>query len=181
MATKLKSNRVKTAAVAVAVPQSRSMCADQIRQLGDLQREHARAAAELNDAIAVLTSAAEPVLADLAQRIAALQTGIQTWAEANRVTLCGEGDKLGKTANLVTGEVSWRIRPPSVSIRGTESVIEALRRAGLVRFIRTKDEPNKEAMLNEADAVAGIPGIHIVRGVEDFVVTPFEANTEVAA
>lgn len=181
MATKSKSSRMKSAAVAVAVPQSRSMCADQIRQLGDLQREHARTATALNDQIAVLTNAAEPVLADLAQRIAALQTGIQTWCEANRVTLCGEADRLGKTANLVTGEVAWRIRPPSVSIRGTESVIEALRRAGLVRFVRTKEEPNKEAILNEPDAVAGVAGITVVRGVEDFVVTPFEAKTEVTA
>ena len=181
MATKQKSNRVKTAAVAVAVPQSRSMCADQIRQLGDLQREHARTAAALNDQIAALTNAAEPVLADLAQRIAALQTGIQTWCEANRVTLCGEGDKLGKTANLVTGEVSWRVRPPSVRVKSIETVMDDLKLLGLHRFIRMKEEPNKEAMLNEPDAVAGIPGINIVRGVEDFVITPFEANTEVAA
>lgn len=176
-----KKNRVKSTAVAVAVPQSRSMCADQIRQLGDLQREHARVAAELNDRIAELTNAAEPVLADLAQRIAALQTGVQTWCEANRVTLLGEGDRLGKTANLITGEVSWRIRPPSCSIRGTEAVLDALRRAGLERFIRTREEPNKEAMLNEPAAVAGIPGVSIVRGVEDFIITPFEAQTEVAS
>jgi phage host-nuclease inhibitor protein Gam len=176
-----KKTRMKTAAVTVAVPQSRSMCADQIRQLGDLQREHTRAAASLNDSIAALANAAEPVLADLVQRIDALQTGIQVWCEANRLMLCGDADRLGKTANMVTGEVSWRIRPPSVSIRGTESVIEALRRAGLEQFVRTKEEPNKEAILNEPDAVAGIAGITVVRGVEDFVITPFEAKTEVSA
>ena len=176
-----KKTRMKTAAVAVAVPQSRSMCADDIRRIGDLQREHARVAAELNDQIAALTNAAEPVLAELSQRIAALQTGVQTWCEANRVTLLGEDDRHGKTANLVTGEVSWRVRPPSVSIRGTEAVLDALRRGGLERFIRTKEEPNKEAMLNEPAALAGVPGVSIVRGVEDFIITPFEAQTEVAA
>lgn len=174
-----KKTRMKSAAVAVAVPQSRSMCADHVRQIGDLQREHARVAAELNDQIAALTSAAEPVLAEMAERIAALQTGVQTWCEANRVALLGEDDRHGKTANLITGEVSWRIRPPSVSIRGAESVLDALRRAGLERFIRVNEVPNREAMLNEPAAVAGVPGITIVRGVEDFIITPFEAPTAV--
>jgi phage host-nuclease inhibitor protein Gam len=172
---------MKSAAVSVAVPQSRTACADQIRQLGDLQREHARTVAELNDRIAELTNAAEPVLASLDERIKALQTGIQTWCEANRVMLLGDGDRLGKTANLITGEVAWRIRPPSVSVRGVESVIEALHRANLNRFIRAKEEVNKEAILNEPDAVAGIAGVNVVRGVEDFVVTPFEVKAEVAA
>ena len=181
MATKPKSNRVKTAAVAVAVPQSRSMCADQIRQLGDLQREYSRTCTEMNDAIAALASAAEPVLADLAARTAALQTGIQTWCEANRVTLLGEDDRNGKTANLITGEVAWRVKPPSVSIKGVEAVIDALRRNDLYHLIRLKEEVNKEAILNEPAAVARIPGITIVRGVEDFIITPFEASTEVSA
>ena len=36
--------------------------------------------------------------------------------------------KLGKTANLVTGEVAWRIRPPSVRITGADNVVETLQR-----------------------------------------------------
>ena len=50
---------------------------------------------------------------------------------------------------------------------------------GLGRFVRVKNEPNKDAMLNEPDAVRGIAGISIVTGVEDFIVTPFEATAEV--
>jgi phage host-nuclease inhibitor protein Gam len=57
-------------------------------------------------------------------------------------------------------------------------VLETLERMGLQRFIRTKQEPNKEAMLNEPDAVRGIAGISVVTGVEDFVITPFEAEVE---
>ena len=82
------------------------------------------------------------------------------------------------TANLVTGEVSWRLRPPSVSIRGVDTVLETLLRMGLGRFVRVKNEPNKEAMLNEPEAVRGIAGINIVTGVEDFIVVPFEAQAE---
>ena len=143
MATRIKS---KTLA---AVPQSKNDCAESIRLIGDLQREFERERAAMNDAISAITQQHQPALSDLAQRIEALQTGVQAWCEAHRVELCGEGDKLGKTANLVTGEVSWRQRPPSVSIRGVDTVLETLLRMGLGRFVRVKNEPNKDAMLNE--------------------------------
>ena len=174
MATRLKS---KTLA---AVPQSKNDCAESIRILGDLQREFERERAGMNDGIAALTHQHQPRLDELKARMLALQTGVQAWCEAHRVDLCGEADKLGKTANLVTGEVSWRQRPPSVSIRGADAVLETLLRMGLGRFVRVKNEPNKEAMLNEPDAVRGIGGITIVSGVEDFIVTPFEVMAEAA-
>lgn len=172
------ATRIKTKTLA-AVPQSKNDCADSIRVIGDLQREFERERAKMNDAIAALTQYHQPFLASLSERIQALQSGVQAWCEAHRTELCGEGDKLGKTANLITGEVSWRQRPPSVSIRGADAVLETLTRMGLTRFIRSKSEPNKEAMLNEPDAVRGIAGISIVTGVEDFIVTPFEADAEV--
>lgn len=176
MATKkLKS---KTMA---AVPQSKDDCAAAIRTLGDLVRSFERQRAEMNDAIAAIAQQHQPVLSDLQEQITALRTGIQAWCEAHRVQLCGEDDKLGKTANLVTGEVSWRQRPPSVSIRGAETVLETLERMRLTQFIRTRSEPNKEAMLAEPDLVRGIAGITIVTGVEDFTITPFEAEAEVTA
>lgn len=170
MATRLKS---KTLA---AVPQSKNDCAESIRLLGELQRQFERERAAMNDAIGAITQRYQPVLSALQQRIDALQGGVQAWCEAHRTELCGAGDRLGKTAHLVTGEVSWRLRPPSVSIRGTDAVLDTLLRMGLGRFVRTKSEPNKEAMLNEPEAVRGIAGISIVTGVEDFVVTPFEVE-----
>lgn len=170
MATRIKS---KTMA---AVPQSKNDCAESIRVIGDLQREFERERAEMNDAIAAITQRHQPTLAGLTQRLESLQAGVQAWCEAHRVQLCGEGDKLGKTANLITGEVSWRQRPPSVSIRGVDAVLETLARMQLERFVRTKAEPNKEAMLAEPEAVRGIAGINIVTGVEDFIVVPFEVK-----
>ena len=172
MATRIKS---KTMA---AVPQSKNDCAESIRLLGDLQREFDRQRGEMNDHIAAITQAHQPMLADLSERMQALQGGIQAWCEAHRVELCGEADKLGKTANLVTGEVSWRQRPPSVSIRGADTVLETLLRMGLGRFVRVKNEANKEAMLAEPEAVRGIAGISIVPGQEDFTVVPFDAKAE---
>lgn len=173
MATRIKKQTL------AHVPQSKNDCAQSIRAIGDLQRDFERERATMNDAIAAITQQHQPVLADLQQRMQAMQDGVQAWCEAHRTELCGEGDKLGKTANLVTGEVSWRQRPPSVSIRGAEAVLETLLRMGLGRFVRVKNEPNKDAMLNEPEAVRGISGISIVTGVEDFIVTPFEVEASV--
>ena len=72
--------------------------------------------------------------------------------------------------------MQWRQRPPSVAVRGADAVIAALKKLGLSRFVRTKEEVNKEAILNDAEAVRGVGGISINSGVEDFVITPFEAE-----
>lgn len=176
MATK----RLKTAAAAAPVPQSRGECAAEIRRLGDLQRDFERERAAMNDAIAALTAQYQPKLEALSANITAAQTGVQTWCEAHRADLLGEGDRLGKTADMVTGEVSWRVRPPSVRITGADAVIDTLLRMGLSRFVRVKNEPNKDAMLNEPEALRGIAGISIVSGVEDFIITPREIDVQPA-
>ena len=169
MATKSK---VKAAAVSVQVPQTRDDCAAMIRALGDAQRVLAGRVSAMNDAIAEVTDYAAPEIEAMKKTVADLVEGIQTFAEANRATLT-DGNRV-KTANLVTGEVAWRQRPPSVGIRGADTVIETLKRLGLGRFVRTKEEINKDAILNEPKAVSGVAGITLNTGIEDFIVTPFE-------
>ncbi|ELK3731030.1 host-nuclease inhibitor Gam family protein, partial [Salmonella enterica subsp. enterica serovar Montevideo] len=111
-------------------------------------------------------------IAPIKTDIETLSKGVQGWCEANRDELTNGGKV--KTANLVTGDVSWRVRPPSVSIRGMDAVMETLERLGLQRFIRTKQEINKEAILLEPKAVAGVAGITVKSGIEDFSIIPFE-------
>lgn len=165
------ATRIKTKAQAT-IPQSKLDAQADIKKIGDLQREHLRLSADMNDEIAKITKASAPHLDLLGEQIQLLQTGVQTWCEANRELLCGKG----KTANLITGEVSWRQRPPSVRINGVDTVLETLKRLGLARFIRTKEEPNKDAILAEPDAVRGVAGIAISTGVEDFIIAPFEVE-----
>lgn len=168
-----KNPRLKTPAAAVAVPQSREMAASAIAQIGIASRELSRVTADMNDELAIVKARYEEMAEPLRAKINALTEGLQTWAEANRDTLTQNGKV--KTAALTTGELAWRLRPPSVRITGAEAVLDLLRRLGLGRFIRTKDEINKDAILNEPEAVSAVPGISIQQG-EDFVVTPFEAE-----
>lgn len=166
-----KANRLKLQAEAY-VPQTIDDCAADIRRIGDLQRQLTVAQAEMNDTIAEVTERYQPVLEAIKEQIKPLQAGVQVWCEANRHDLT-RGGKV-KTANFTTGEVQWRQRPPSVSVRGVDAVIAVLDSLGLGRFLRVKTEINKDAVLNEPDAVRGVPGITIVTGVEDFVIAPFE-------
>ena len=168
-----KANRLKLQAEAY-VPQTIDDVASDIRTIGDLNRQMTRYQTEMNDRIAEVTAMYQPLLQQLDEQMKPLQAGVQVWCEANRNDLT-RGGKV-KTANFTTGEVQWRQRPPSVSVRGVDAVIEALKRLGFCRFIRVKEEINKEAILNEPEAVRGVAGISLQVGVEDFVITPFEAN-----
>jgi phage host-nuclease inhibitor protein Gam len=166
-----KNNRLKLQAEAY-VPQTLGDVAADIRRIGDLNRQLTRYQTEVNDRIAEVTATYAPLLEQLKEQIKPLQAGVQVWCEANRNDLT-RGGKV-KTASFTTGEVQWRQRPPSVSLRGVDAVLSVLAELGLGRFVRTKQEVNKDAVLAEPEAVAGVPGIAIVTGVEDFVIVPFE-------
>ena len=166
-----KATRIKTDTHAVRL-QTRDDVEVAIKQIGDLQRQLEQAAIEQNNELAAITEKFAPKLTALKAQIEPVQQAVQAWCESRRDELTQNGKT--KTGSFNTGEVQWRQRPPSVAIRGTDSVIEALKTHGLVRFIRTKEEINKEAMLNEPALAATIAGVTIKTGVEDFVITPFE-------
>lgn len=173
MATKT-ATRLKAKAQ-VYVPQSRDDAAADIRKIGDMEREKLRTVAEMNDAIASITQNYQPRLDALNEQLKTLQDGVQGYCEAHRDELTNGGRV--KTANLITGDVQWRQRPPRVSVRDKDSVIEMLKRLGLTTFIRDNPEVNKDAVLNNPDAVRGVAGLTVITGVEDFIITPFEQES----
>lgn len=171
MATKSKT-RLKTVA-ALTVPQTREDVAERIAEIGADSREIRLMEVEMNQIMARIKEEFEQRAEPFRRRIAEAQLGVQAYCEANRIDLTVNGKV--KTHAFTTGEVCWRIRPPSVRITGEDSVMCALRSRGLDRFIRIKEEINREAILNEPTAVALVPGIRISQ-IEDFVVTPFEVE-----
>lgn len=166
--------RSKTRGANIPVPQSREEAAGMIARLGVLRREIARTEADLNDEIAALKTSAEKAVAPLSEEADALTEGVKTWCEANRSRLTDGGKT--KTADLGTGTISWRLRPPSVTVRGVDTVIDALKALGFSRFVRVKEEVNKDAMRAEADVARTVPGVSIGSPGEDFVVEPFEVE-----
>ena len=161
-----KATRIKTDTFAVRY-QTRDEVETAIKEIGDLNRELERLAIEQNDKLAAITEEYAPLMNEVKEKLAPKQDAVQAWCESRRDELTQNGKT--KTGSFNTGEVQWRQRPPSVGIRGAESVLESLRTLGLVRFIRTKED-----MLNEPELAATVAGVTIKTGVEDFVITPFE-------
>lgn len=171
MARRAKS---KTLGVNLPVPQNRDDAAAAIRLIGERNREIARIEADMNDQMVVIKERAEALAQPLREDVTAATEGLKVWAEANRAALTNGGKT--KTADLGTGKLCWRLRPAKVGIRGVDDVLESLKKLGLQRFIRTKEEPNKEAMLDDPKTARTVAGVSIGSEGEDFIVEPFEAE-----
>lgn len=168
------TRKSKTRGANLTVPQSREDAAEAVAMIGVANRDVARIEADMNDEIASAKTRAEELATPLRDRVKALTEGLKVWAEANRDALTHAGKV--KFADLGTGKVSWRLRPPSVRITGVERVIEAIKALGLPAFLRTKEEVNKEALLADPDKARLIAGVSIGSVGEDFIVEPFEAE-----
>ena len=169
-----KSRLKKSAAPREAVPQNRDECAMLINVLGRLMREIAVCEARMNDELAAITDRYAEGIDERRLKLQGVQEAIHIFCEAHRDELTDGGKT--KSGGFVTGTVMWRQRSPSVMVTGADSVIETLQRLGLSQFLRMKQEINKEAILNEPEAVKGVAGIAIKSGEEDFVISPFELD-----
>lgn len=175
MTTSTKKKKLK--ADALEMPTTREEAEKLLGDIGAIQREVIQLEACANDELAKIKEVAEALVRPLNEEIEAKFAALHAWAEANRGELLKDG---GKTAKLATGELLWRVTPPAVTIKGAEFVVDRLKQHGLDRFVRTKEEPNKAAMLDDPDAVKGIKGISITQR-EEFVAKPFSSELEKAS
>lgn len=172
------AKKVKAPATPVNVPQSRDEASTFIAAIGAHQRTRQRIEALMNDRFAAIKAEFEAQAKIHADAIARLTQGLEVWAAANRAALTDNGKT--KTAELATGELRWRMTPPAVSLRNVVAIIAALKKKRLKRFIRVKEEVDKEAIRKEPEAVKAIAGITIDQH-EEFVVVPFETKLEEVA
>ncbi len=168
-----KPTRVKNSTFSIRY-QNKEEVEIAIKDIGDLHRELLRVSTLQNDEIAKITEKYAPTINELNDKIAPMQQAVQAWCESNRNELTNNGKT--KTGSFNTGEVQWRQRPPSIGLSKIAVVLENLHRLGLERFIRVKEEINKDAMLNEAEIAATVAGVTVKKGFEDFVITPFEQD-----
>ncbi len=171
-----KKNKIKTPAADYPVPQEKPEAVRDIGKIGQLQRQRTRIETAMNDKLAKIKEEYEAKAAPLSANISALAKGVHTWCEANRDELT-DNNKV-KFANLPTGKVNWRKKPPKVNLSKVEDVIARLEKLGLTQFIRTKPEVDKEAILKTPDLVEGIKGIKVKSDGEEFGITPFETELE---
>lgn len=164
------SKKLKRAASAALAPADAAGADILLARVGRLVREREAIQAALDERVTEAKQVAEAQAAPLAAEIDALTRGLQLWAEANREKLT-DGFR-HKTVKLAAGELLWRTRRPVVRIANTEEVLRTLDALGLGRFVRTKAEIDKEAMLADPLAARAVPGVSIGSEGEDFVVQP---------
>lgn len=167
----------KTKTPAVRAAQTRAEAEQLLSEIGSLQRQVTDVESEMNEQLSAIKAQAGEKAGLLNAAIDAKFAALHLWAEANRSQLLVDG---AKTAQLATGELQWRLPPPSVKVTGQDVVLERLKLKGLQRFIRTKEEVDKVAILADPEAVAKIPGIKLVQD-EQFIAKPFESEIERAA
>jgi len=174
-----KVTRIKATAASHRVPQIREEVVNMIAEIGHHQRERQRLKADMDDQISAIREKYDKLINPHNVAIQQLTDGVHTWSEANKDSLTN-GGKI-KTANMMTGEIRWRLRPMSCKAVRLKEAIEEIKLKGLAAlFIRTKEELNKEAILANPDAVKDCRWISLEHG-EDFVIVPFETELEEVA
>jgi phage host-nuclease inhibitor protein Gam len=185
------ASKKKTTAAALHVPQTDDEANALLAQYGELFNQAARIEADMNDALAKVKAGAETIAKPVAEQMQAIETALNAFAGANRKRLTHDGKV--KTVRFAAGEMGWRFNPPSVRfVRGVkaEHVIESIRSlirdyvadgnrrmsARLQVFIRTKHEPNKEAMAADPETAMLVDGVKIGSSGEKFYLAPFGAE-----
>jgi phage host-nuclease inhibitor protein Gam len=166
----MREKKLKRAAETAQAPETREEAERMLARLGEIQREKTLLSTALEETLAAERTRVEAQALPLTAEAEQLTRGIQLWAEANRRSLTQDGRT--KTIRLSTGEIAWRARPPSVKLRDQGAILEFLAKMGLARFIRTKTEVNREAMLAEPSVARDVPGVTISSEGEEFVVSP---------
>lgn len=169
-----KSQRRKSKATNYPVPQSRDEASDMIAEIGRNSRALQRIEANMNDEIAAIKEQFEKAAEPLRERNEALHNGVQLFCEARRERLTNDGRV--KFHKFAAGEVSWRNRPPSATVRGADKVIEYCESHELTRFVIVTKKANREAMRSEPEVAKQIPGVSIGSAGEDFIIEPHEAE-----
>ncbi len=176
----MATRKMKTQGANLPVPQSDAEARETIREIGDLNRDALRIEAELNDKIAALQQEYGEKVAPIREAAQAKQEGLAVFCEANRDRLTNGGKV--KFHRFATGEISWRLKPARVTIRGKDDVIDAIKAARLgKKFLRIREDINKEAMLEDRTTASAIKGVTIGSDGEDFIVEPFETELKEAS
>lgn len=162
---------------AIVAPQNKEGLNEFIRQLGELQRQQDELNAALARKLDEVTAETTKLIQPLVERSQALFDGIAAYTSAHREELT-EGDKV-KTIKLPAGECIWRWSPWAVVLKKkVPEIVAAMKELKLERFIRTKEEPDKEKMLREQAVAEKIAGVEIKRE-EVFTVKPVTAQAEI--
>ena len=170
-----KKTRIKKSVI--PVPKDLDEAINFLSIIAEEQRKIDAKKMEMNSGIDRLKEQAIAEIKPREEKIEQLFDGLFSFAEANRDKLTEDGKK--KTVAVPTGSFGWRMTPPSVSISKAEEVVKRLKSLKLERFIRIKEEVDKEAMLKEQEMAKTVSGVTISQH-EEFFAKPAEVELEIS-
>jgi len=160
----------KTRTIGTRAARSLNEVNDFIRRIGKLNEQISCIEEQMHDEIVDAQEKCERQAEPLREKRNILTEGVQIYCETHRAVLTDNEKR--KFHNFKAGQVEWRNLPPSVSVRSVKDALKSLKENGLLHFIRTKEELDKEAMLKNQTKVAEVKGITIKSGGETFSITP---------
>lgn len=131
------------------VIENRAQAEGVLAEMAALDRKISVIETEMQEAIDMAKKKAAQAAAPLASRRKTLADALAVFAKLNRQDLFG---KL-KSVDLGFGVIGFRLSTKLVQLKGVtvEMTLEKLHQYGFTDAIRTKEEPNKEAMLGWPD------------------------------
>ncbi len=161
----------------VRIPQDRAEAAEFVGKIGLLRIGISAVEARLGERIAVIQKELAEIQQKLEEETLPFRTEMETlvdglfiFFETNSPELTEDGAR--RSVDLGTGVIGERLNSWKTEIRKAEDVLDELRRTGLERFIRQKEEINKEAMLatkEDRNLASTVKGVAVVREEEFFV------------
>lgn len=161
----------------VPIPGSVKEAVEFLGKIGNFQRQIARIDNVYNNSVEKLRKRATEKTIPRQEEINRLFEGLFIFGQAHREELTEEEKK--KTIQWPTGQIGWKLNPPSVSIKGEKNVIAVCKNLGLTEFIRTKEEVNREEMLKQPEVAKNIPGVTIEKK-ENFFAKPAKLQIEIS-
>lgn len=162
----------------IPVPKTLEEATKFLGEIGEEQRSVDIIKNKLNADVDALKAKAMEDAKKHQTRVTELMEGLYAFAEANREELTYNNKK--KTIETPNGIFGWRITPPKVTLRNQEMIIETLKSLELDRFVRNKEQINKEALLRESNVAESIKGVSISQR-EEFVIKPAELEIEITS
>lgn len=162
----------------IAVPKNLDEATRFLAEIGKEQRATDEIQSNLNTTVDELKAKAMADSKPHQEKVSQLVEGLFAYAETHRNELTNDGKR--KTVEVPTGTFGWRLTPPAVALRDVKAIMKNLKALKLERFIRTKEEIDKEAMLKEPGVAKTVKGVSINQH-EEFVAKPTELKVEIAA
>ncbi|MDE1924733.1 MAG: host-nuclease inhibitor Gam family protein [Patescibacteria group bacterium] len=154
----------------VPPPKSMFEAAQLDRRLGTLLSRSEQCRLDAALAIKQFETAAEKKIKEYTAEVREIAKAIRAFAEEHREEILEPGRK---SATLQSGGiVAWSTSPPAVELaEKAETIVKRLKTLKLERFIRVKEEVNKEALLADQDVAKSIEGVNITQ-TEKFTIRP---------